>query len=359
MCNACSGNLDESSVEAFGGKLLDVINNAGLAMMISVGHRTGLFDAMDQLPPSTSEQIAEKAKLNERYVRECLGGLVTGGIVAYEATEKTYSLPKEHAALLTRAAKDNFASTMQWVSVLGSVEDQIVDCFRNGGGVPYSAFSRFHEVMAEESYGTVVGGLYDNILPMQDDLRTRLETGIDVLDVGCGRGRAIMDLAKTFPNSRFTGYDFGEDAIAWASKESQRQELSNVRFAVRDAAQLDEPQSYDWITAFDSIHDQAKPDHVLRGIAAALRPDGLFLMQDILASSNVAENVGTPLGPFLYTVSCMHCMTVSLSQKGMGLGAVWGKQLACQMLAEAGFNQVEVKTLEHDIINYYYLASCN
>ena len=120
MCNACTISVDQHSVEDFGGKLVGVINNAGLAMMISVAHRTGLFDAMAEGTPATSERLAEVSGLNERYVRECLGALVTGEIVAFQSEDQTYLLPENHAALLTRKAEpNNFASTMQWVSVLG------------------------------------------------------------------------------------------------------------------------------------------------------------------------------------------------------------------------------------------------
>jgi SAM-dependent methyltransferase len=132
--------------------------------------------------------------------------------------------------------------------------------------------------------------------------------------------------------------------------------VANARFEERDAARIGERHQYDLITAFDAIHDQIEPARVLDEIAAALRPDGLFLMQDIAASSHVEKNETHPLGPFLYTVSCMHCMTVSLSGGGAGLGAVWGEELALRMLGDAGFGDVVVKRLPHDIINNYYLA---
>ncbi len=356
MCNSCSPGLTPDPSNGFADRLLDIVNHAGLAMMLSVGHRTGLFDAMATLDEASSQQIAEAAGLEERYVRECLGALVTGEIVEFDPATTTYSLPEAHANLLTRNSAENFASTMQWISVLGEVESKIVNCFKSGGGVPYSSFSRFHEVMAEESGNTVVAGLTDHILPLCVGLREQLEQGIDVLDVGCGRGRAMIYLAKEFPNSRFAGYDLGPDAIAWATAEANRQGAKNVQFEVKDVMELGKSNSFDLITAFDSIHDQAHPSVVLSEIANALRSNGLFLMQDIQASSHVDKNVGAPLAPFLYTISCMHCMTVSLAQDGVGLGAVWGKELACDMLRDAGFTNVQVETLEHDIINYYYLA---
>ncbi len=228
--------------------------------------------------------------------------------------------------------------------------------FRNGGGVLYSEYPRFHEVMADESNMTVVHGLINSILPLAPGIINDLKAGIEVMDIGCGRGRALILMARIFTKSRFTGYDFSEEAIANANAEAAGQDLSNVRFAVKDAAELNESGCYKLITAFDAIHDQAKPRKVLKGIANALRPDGVFLMQDIRASSHVHKNIEHPVGPFTYTISCLHCMTVSLAHGGEGLGAAWGEEKALELLAEAGFNQVEVKQLPHDILNNYYIA---
>ena len=125
---------------------------------------------------------------------------------------------------------------------------------------------------------------------------------------------------------------------------------------MRDVSTLDEAAKYDLVTAFDIVHDQAKPAAVLAGIRKVLKPDGTFLMQDIAGSSHVEKNVDRPIAPFIYTISCMHCMTVSLAQDGEGLGAAWGKEKAIEMLDEAGFSSVDVKELEHDIINYWYVV---
>ena len=348
--------LDQKKAEQFAGRMLEILNAGALAIMTSIGHRTGLFDAMSELPPSTSEQIASAAGLNERYVREWLGAMVVGGTVEHDAESGTYFLPPEHAAWLTRAATpNNIAVTTQFIPLMGSVEDGIVESFKVGGGLPYSAFPRFHEVMAEDSGQTVVAALTDAILPLVPGLTERLEEGMDVLDVGSGSGRALNLMARTFPNSRFTGYDISEEAIARAEAEAQG--LTNVRFEIKDAATLDEKERYDLITTFDAIHDQAKPAAVLEGIARALKPDGVYLMQDIAGSSHVHNNMEHPLGPLLYTISTMHCMTVSLSQNGEGLGTMWGEEKAREMLHEAGFANVEVKQLPHDFANSYYVVT--
>jgi 2-polyprenyl-3-methyl-5-hydroxy-6-metoxy-1,4-benzoquinol methylase len=337
--------------------MLDILNKSAAALMISVGHRTGLFDTLADLPAASSERIAKAAGLNERYVREWLGAMTTARILDYDAENKTFYLPREYAAFLTRAAgSNNLAATVQFVPLLGAVEDQIIDSFVNGGGVPYSSYPRFHEVMAEESQMTVVMGLIDSILPLVPGLIDDLCAGIEVMDVGCGRGRALIRMAESFPNSKFTGYDFSEEAIANAKAEAARKGLTNITFGVKDVAQIDEPGRYDLVTAFDAIHDQAAPRKVLKAIETAIRPGGVFLMQDIRASSHVHKNLDHPLGTFTYTVSCLHCMTVSLAANGEGLGAAWGEEKALELLAEAGFKQVSVKQLEHDIINNYYIS---
>jgi 2-polyprenyl-3-methyl-5-hydroxy-6-metoxy-1,4-benzoquinol methylase len=351
-------DLDQAKAEAFAERMVGVLNEGAIALMTSIGHRTGLFDVMAGLPPSTSEQIASAANLNERYVREWLAAMVVGKIVEHNPEAGTYYLPQEHAAFLTRAASpDNIAVTAQFIPLMGSVEDEIVESFKNGGGVPYSAFPHFHEVMAEDSGQTVVAALRGHILPLVPGLIQRLEAGIDVLDVGCGSGRALNLMARMFPNSRFIGYDFSEEAIARARAEAQEHGTTNVRFEVKDAAKLDEKKRYDLITTFDAIHDQADPAAVLKGIADALKDDGVYLMQDIAGSSHVHNNLDHPIGPFLYTVSTTHCMTVSLAQGGEGLGTMWGKEKAKEMLKEAGFKEVEIKQLPHDIFNNYFIIT--
>jgi len=282
--------------------------------------------------------------------------MVVGRVVEHDPERGTYHLPAEHAAWLTRAASpNNIAVTTQFIPLMGTVEDGIVERFTKGGGLPYSCYPRFHEVMAEDSGQTVVAALKDHILPLVPGLTERLEEGIDVLDVGCGSGRALNLMAREFPNSRFVGYDISEEAIARAKIRDNG--ADNVRFEIKDAASLDERARYDLITTFDAVHDQAKPAKVLKGIFEALRPDGVYLMQDIAGSSHVHNNMDHPIEPLLYTISTMHCTTVSLAQGGEGLGTMWGVEKAREMLADAGFTNVEVEQLPHDFANSYYIVT--
>jgi 2-polyprenyl-3-methyl-5-hydroxy-6-metoxy-1,4-benzoquinol methylase len=349
--------LDQTKKEAFAGKMVGILNGAALALMTSIGRQTGLFEAMATLPPSTSEAIAAAARLDERYVREWLGAMVTGGIVEFDSSRRTYVLPPEHSAILTIAAgARNMARFMQYIPMLAEVEADVIDSFRKGGGVPYARYPRFQALMAESSGLRFDHLLLQRVVPLTGMIDA-LRHGIDVLDIGCGQGHAVNLLARAFPRSRFTGYDFSEAGIAAARREAEALGNANAGFAVRDVAALGEMGGYDLITAFDVIHDQAKPDDVLREVSRAIRGEGTFLMVDVRASSDLQDNVAHPLGPFLYGMSTMHCMTVSLALNGAGLGTVWGEQKALAMLEEAGFASVDIHRLgPDDPLNNYYLA---
>jgi 2-polyprenyl-3-methyl-5-hydroxy-6-metoxy-1,4-benzoquinol methylase len=324
--------------------------------MTSIGRQTGLFETMATLPPSTCEEISRATGLRERYVREWLGAMVTGGIVEYDPRAHTYVLPPEHAAVITDAAGPrNIARFAQYVPMLAEVEADVIASFRNGGGVPYAKYPRFQGLMAESSGLRFDHLLLERIVPLTG-MAAALDRGVEVLDIGCGSGHAANLLARAFPRSRVSGYDFSEGGIAAARREAQALGSTNVRFEVRDVAALDESGHYDLITAFDVIHDQARPAEVLRTAARALKPGGTFLMVDIRASSELQDNIAHPFGPFLYGISTMHCMTVSLALDGAGLGTVWGEQKAQAMLGEAGFRRVDVHRLPEDPMNNYYVA---
>ncbi|HRO29020.1 MULTISPECIES: class I SAM-dependent methyltransferase [Micrococcaceae] len=349
---------DPAAVAAFAERCVGFMNQGAIALLISVGHQAGLFELMVRHPGSTSQQLADTGHLDERYVREWLAGMVTAGIVRYHPDTRTHVLPPEHAAVLTESAgPDNMAHLMQYIGVMGRVEQPIVERFHHGGGLSYADYPDFHRIMAQESAAVNDASLIDGILPLVEGLPERLEAGIDVADIGCGSGHAINLMAAAYPGSRFTGYDFSADAIATARREAAEWGLDNARFEVLDVAALDVAEGFDAITAFDAIHDQAHPARVLGNIHRALRPGGVFLMVDIRAESQVEDNLSLPWASYLYAISMFHCMSVSLGLGGDGLGTVWGRQVAERMVSEAGFTTVEAKDIATDPFNTYYVAS--
>ena len=352
-----NATIDGNKVQAFAGQVMGMLNGGLVGIMVSIGHRTGLFDQMAALGSATSAEIARAAGLEERYVREWLASLVAGRVVDFDGRKGAYHLPPEHAACLTRAAgPNNLAILAQGIGEYGAVESAIIDCFKKGGGLPYAAYHRFHDFAAEMSGVVHDATLVSRIVPAAG-MAERLTSGIEVLDVGCGKGHALNILARAFPESHFLGIDLCEDAVAAGRTEASSLGLTNARFERRDAAELDSPAAYDFVTAFDTIHDQGDPAGVLARIRSALRAGGTFLCVDIAASSNLADNLAHPIAAALYAVSTMHCMPVSLSQKGgAGLGTMWGQELALEMMGKAGFREVRVERVEGDLLNNYYVA---
>jgi SAM-dependent methyltransferase len=352
-----TSDFDTGKADAFAERLVGTLSEAAFTLMMSLGHRAGLFDTLALHPGTTSSQLADAGGWNERYVREWLAVMVTSRAVDYDPATKTYTLPAEHAAFLTRAASpNNIAVTSQFIGLAASVEDDMLDRFRSGEGLHYGHFDRFHEVMAEDSHQSVVLNLIDGILPIVPGLAGRLERGIDVADVGCGRGRALLKLAETFPQSSFTGYDLCGEAFAITQTEAQEKGIDNLHFEALDLSRAESLGHFDLILAFDAVHDQKDPQGLLDTVRKSLGPDGVFLMQDIDGSRDLEKNIGNPFAPLLFTLSSMHCTPISIGQGGPGLGTMWGVETAQEYLAAAGFGPVETHRLPHDPINAYYVA---
>lgn len=334
--------LDKQRVQDFARQLFGHYTSGFIALMIDLGYRTGLFEALAQ-GEATSEDIAERAGLHERYVREWLGGMATAGIVDYDAERGVFTLPAEHAVCLTGTSSRNLAPGAQFLTMLAPHVAGVAQCFRDGGGVPYSEFMPDFTEVADASWRLLYDGLLvKGFLPAVKGLPERLEDGIRVADLGCGTGHAVNVMAKRYPNSTFVGYDLDRQGIARGTAEAAEMGLSNARFDVLDVTRLPADAEFDLITTFDSIHDQRDPATTLRRIAEALAPDGVYLMVEPKASSRLEDNIGNPFAPYLYGVSVLHCLTVSLAEGGLGLGTAWGEQTARRMLADAGFTNVEV-----------------
>ena len=333
--------FDPSKAEAFAGHLLGILSGGLLSLMVDVGHRTGLFAAAAG-DPATSEELAARAGLSERYVREWLGAMTAARIIEYDQASETFWLPPEHAAMLTTPT--GVAPLAVTTTILGRHVPQIAQAFREGGGVPYAAFGpEFTDAWDAVGRGIFDTMLVSDYLPLAPGLTDTLTAGARVADIACGTGHALNVLARAFPASVFTGYDLDEHAIARARAEAAGAGLTNVSFEVADVARLAAHARYDVIFVFDAIHDQVQPDAVLNGIAAALVPGGLLFMREPRAADTLAGNLANPMATVLYSVSTLHCMTVSLAHGGAGIGTAFGEQHARRLLADAGFAEPDIK----------------
>lgn len=334
--------LDPARVQAFSRTMMNIYTGGMLMFLIDIGHRTGLFEAAAQ-GPATSTELAARADLHERYVREWLSAMACAGIFRYDPATRAFTLPPEHALLLSGHSSRNLAPQAGFVASLGRQVPDVVRCFREGGGVPYAAYRpEFTERMDDMWRRIFDEQLLTGFLPVVPGLTERLIAGIRVADIGCGTGHALNLMARAYPASTFVGYDIAEDAIARAREEAAAMRLTNASFAVLDVAWLPAVPPFDLITAFDAIHDQRDPATVLRRVREALAPGGVFFVVDFKFASDLEGNLPNPFAALYYGISLLHCMTVSLAEGGAGLGTVWGVELARRMLTEAGFASVEV-----------------
>ena len=352
----------------FADRMTEILNHGALNLAMAMGYKHQIFDALEELnKPVTVSEIASASGLHPRYLQEWLGIMVTGRIIEYlkdQKGEETYFLPPEHASFLTRKGGSmNMGVYTQEIPLLTACAmDSVNHAFRTGAGVPFSRYPDFQGFMAELADAKHQQVLIDHFLPTVDkgQLCARLSQGIRVCDLGCGHGVALHLMAKAFPKSSFVGIDNHEEAITQAAAAAKEDGIANTVFLVQDAACIDGKiefnSRFDYICAFDAIHDQSHPLKVLKGIRPMLAPGGMFSMIEIKARSSQADNMAHPMGPFLYTVSLMHCLPVGLNNNGTGLGMMWGQEKAEALLREAGFEHIETTEMEHDPFNLHYLC---
>jgi len=361
-------NTANDAGDTFARKLTDILNYGALNLAMGLGYRARLFDVMDAIHlPATIEEIAGQAGLDARYVKEWLGVMVCGGVVNLsedgDGTER-FHLPREHADLITRRAGNaNLGVYTQEIPLLTRCAmDEVLDGFRTGRGVGYRHYPRFQQFMGQLADAKHREVLVETFLPSVDNgaMVRHMADGIRVCDLGCAEGVALMLMAKAFPRSTFMGLDISGEALQTARTAAREQGLTNVTFTRQDAAALDASfplaGTFDYVTAFDAIHDQTRPLAALQGVQTLLKPGGAFSMVDIAAGSRLADNREHPMGAFLYTVSLMHCMPVGLVDGGTGLGMMWGREKAVAMLQEAGFVDVVVKEIPEDAFNLHFFC---
>ncbi|MBI4168477.1 MAG: methyltransferase domain-containing protein [Acidobacteria bacterium] len=346
---------DPKKTEEFIHKVLGDTSATMTTLLAAIGDRLGLFKDLAAKGPATSAELAARTGINERYAREWQGGMMTAGYLQYDPKSRRFTLPPEHVpALAQEGGPFFFGGVLEMFPPLIGVLDQVTDSFRKGGGVPPSAYGeRWWDGMERFTRGWFDNLLTEQWIPAMPDVKTRLEKGAAVADVGCGRGRALIKMAQTYPVSRFAGYDAYLPNVERASANAAAAGVAGrVSFHHLDVVK-GLPQQHDIITTFDVVHDAVDPLGLLRAIRKALRPDGIYVCLDINCSDKLEENAG-PLGALFHGFSVLYCMTTSLAGGGAGLGTVgFHERKVREMCAEAGFKSVRRVPLENPFNNLY------
>jgi SAM-dependent methyltransferase len=349
--------VDEQKAQEFVGRVLSDTSAAMITTLCAIGDRLGLFTDLASAGPATSEAFAARTGINERYAREWLSALSAAGYLTYEPSTGTFTLPPEHApALAQEAGPYFFGGVHQMLTGIGAALEPLTEAFRAGGGVDQSRYGPdWWDGMERFTAAWVENLLVQEWVPLVPEVRAKLEAGAAVADVGCGRGRALVKLAQTFPNSTFVGYDVFAPSVEAATAKAKAAGVDDrVRFEQRDAA-AGLPERYDVIWTLDVIHDAVDPVGLLRTIREALADDGVYLCLDINCSDKLEENAG-PLGAMFLSFSVLYCMTTSLAHGGMGLGTVGlHEPMLRNLAAEAGFGTVKRVEMENPFNNLYEL----
>lgn len=348
--------LDEAKLGAFMERALGDASGLMATVLAGLGDRLGLFRALVDSGPSSSEELAAAAEVDERYAREWARGMLAAGYLE-PADDGRFALSPEHAQVLAAEGGPAFLGgayqlTFGYLHTL----DRLTEAFRSGGGVPQSAYPvETWEGMRRFSRPWYDHALVQQWIPAVPGLRETLDAGASIADVGCGSGVAAIRLAEAFPHSTVVGYDAFEGQIVLARRGAAEAGVGDrVRFEVRDAA-TGLPERHDVVTAFDVVHDAADPDGLMRAIRGALAPTGMLLLLEMRSADRPEDNVG-PLATLKYGVSINYCLTTSLAAGGAGLGTC-GLPAARvrELCTRAGFGTVEEVALE-DPFNALYVA---
>jgi 2-polyprenyl-3-methyl-5-hydroxy-6-metoxy-1,4-benzoquinol methylase len=314
-----------------------------------------LYRALREAGSVTSSELAARTGLNERWVREWLHGQASAGLV--RNSEGRFELSAEQAAVLAEEANPAFlAGGFALLFSLFQQWDRLHEAFRTGRGVPYNHLGANHAV-AESRFSApwMRANLVPVILPGLDGVIPKLAAGAKVADVGCGSGKALLEIAKAYPSSKFHGYDSSELAIGFAKEQLAASGLTNVNFHHTAAESLEPDASFDFILTWDCLHDMTDPALAMRAIRGAIKPDGTWLIVDINGMPTPEENYNHPLGGLLFGFSVLDCLGCGTSRDGgAGLGTLGlPEPVARRMTAEAGFTRFTVRDFGNPLNSFY------
>ena len=340
--------VDQAKVEEFAARVLGNTSGAMVSLLASIGDRLGLFRELAR-GPATSAELAVRARVNERYAREWLGGMASAGYLTHDRKSGRFSLPPEAVPVLAQEGGPHFLGGLfQMLPPMTRPFVRLATAFRTGRGVPQSEYDEdFWAGMERFTAGWFENFLLDEWLPGMPDVQAKLEYGARLADVGCGSGRALVKLAKAFPNSTFDGYDVTEQQLERARENVKAAGVQDrVKLHRADAAE-GLPEQYDIVTTFDVVHDAVNPRGLLKAIRQGLKPDGIYVCLDMNGAADLDGNAG-PVGSLFYGFSLLYCLTTSLANGGEGLGTLgFHEQRVRDMAGEAGFADVRRVPIDH------------
>jgi SAM-dependent methyltransferase len=323
--------------------LEQIINDLGAAVsgaLIVLGDGLGIYAAMADIGPATSQKLAEKTNLNERQLREWLSAQAASGYVSYDAAREAFFLTAEQVALFADPNSPTLVTGGFYsVSAIYHDEPLVAESFRTGRGLPWANHHNCLFCGTERGFRpTYQANLSQNWIPALDGVQQKLTAGTRVADIGCGYGASTLIMAKAFPKSEFYGFDLHPASIETANGRAKEQQITNVHFSIATAKDFP-GRDYGFVTVFDALHDMGDPVGAASHVKQSLQPDGTFMIVEPMAGDSLAENIN-PISRMYYGFSTTVCTPGSLSQEvGLALGAQAGERRLREVLLEGGFTR--------------------
>lgn len=344
------------AMQTFAQQVISLFTGHAVTMMIHIGDRLGLYTALREQDALTAAELATRTGLQERWLLEWLREQAAAGLLEHHGTER-FALSAPGAAVLAEPSSPFYMAGFFNSLVPSTTLDRIAQAFSTGLGMSYEEHGTNCACTMKRMFAPS-HALLPHFLGRVNGLVDRLQAGIHVLDVGCGVGGALCELAKAFPNSTFVGCDTSPTAIAIAQNDTQQAGLTNVTYQVLKGEALPPSAHYDLVLTLDCLHDMTFPQRTLKAIRGAIKADGVLVIKDIRCSDQMEENLTNPMAPLFYGLSVIYCMSSALSEPGgAGLGTMGlNPVVAKAMTAAAGFTQFEQLAIEEDPFNHFYAA---
>jgi 2-polyprenyl-3-methyl-5-hydroxy-6-metoxy-1,4-benzoquinol methylase len=331
--------INEENLNQLVGGVLQDLGGAFSVPLVQIGEHLGIYTALNDHGPMSSQELADRTGLHERYIREWLAAQAASKYINYDSLTDKFSMTLEQAFVFANPGSPFYLTPA--FGAAAAFQDnfpKVRDAFKTGEGVPWGdqtqclscAVARFFRPGYKNH-------LVQAWLPALEGVVTKLEAGAVVADVGCGHGITTLIMAEAFPNSQVNGFDFHENSIEQARKHAREQDVPNLEFHIQEASEL--PGKFDLVTMFDCLHDMGDPVGTLKRIRKSLKPGGTCMIVEPMAGDSLKDNLN-PVGRMYYSASTMVCVPTSLAQEtGTALGAQAGeKRLRQIILEEAGFN---------------------
>ncbi len=331
--------INEQKLHDFMLKAVGDIASTMSAMLLIIGDRLGLYKAMAESGPITSEELAKKTNTNERYIREWLANQAAGGYITYNPTDVKYTLPPEQAIVLADENSPVYIQgAYQVIRSLFKDEEKFVKMFQSENGLRWGEHHHdLFEGTARFFKPNYIGNLVSSWIPSLDGVEEKLKQGAKVADIGCGYGISTILMAKAYPNSKFYGFDNHSPSIEQAKEQAKKEVIGNVEFSSVSANESI-GNDYDLITFFDCLHDMGDPIGAMKFAKQSLKPDGTCMIIEPMANDKVEENLNL-IGRIYYAASTLVCVPNSLADNGPALGAQAGEKKIKEISEAAGFTK--------------------